>query len=249
MEVEAAEWDGPWSIRRYVRFLQEEIGIKREFESFSLPGGSLGKYDIVIHIGPIDNEKTLAESVEPARLRLAAAVDVVDRAMVADIEKRAVITYFEFPDEVSTACEQYLLYFVQFLKDLGIEAQASIKHHAHEVLFSVTPLDETQALDAIRAALDAYIQIPSNPEFATEARQQSDIAVQQLHAQVLHLQSQLMLSGAVLQASQATIQALQFTNYQLQQQLSEPSRIRSIGSGGQDETTPEPISPEFLKPE
>jgi hypothetical protein len=52
----------------------------------------------------------------------------------------AVTAVFEFPAPIKSACEQYLLYFAQFLRDLGIEAEAELKEEAGRVLFSVTPV-------------------------------------------------------------------------------------------------------------
>jgi excisionase family DNA binding protein len=114
---------------------------------------------------------------------------------------------FEFPAPVKTACEQYLLYFAQFLKDLGVEVEAKIEERASVVLFSVTPTDKSQALDNIREALEIYLRMPSAPNFDAAASQFGDVAVSQLKANVLHLQSQLMLANATLEMRNAVIEA------------------------------------------
>jgi hypothetical protein len=72
-----------------------------------------------------------------------------------------------FPPAIRTACEQYLLYFVQFLEDLGVSATAEIKEDAKRVLFSVTPTDGCAALQQIREALEVYLKLPEMPEFGT----------------------------------------------------------------------------------
>src|SRR5262249_33772920 len=63
----------------------------------------------------------------------------------------------DFPPDIKVSCEQYLLYFVQFLKDLGVDAEAELKHNAGQVLFSVIPANKDEALDKIRDALDIYL--------------------------------------------------------------------------------------------
>lgn len=126
---------------------------------------------------------------------------------VTNLTLKGVLTVFEFPPTVKNACEQYLLYFVQFLRDLGIDAEAELREEANSVLFEVTPTDEKQALEQIRAALGVYLQMPSAPEFAAAASQFNDLAVSQLQANVLHLQSQVVLARAVLQMKDATISA------------------------------------------
>jgi hypothetical protein len=122
---------------------------------------------------------------------------------------RTVAALFEFPDSVKSACEQYLMYFGQFLKDLGIEAEAEIKEQAKKVLFNIKPLDETQALSQIREALDLYLQMPQASNFASVTGDFSDIAVSQLAANVLHLQSQVVLARALVEMKNSTISAQQ----------------------------------------
>lgn len=115
---------------------------------------------------------------------------------------------FSFPAPVKSACEQYLLYFGQFLSDLGIQVETDLaEKKAARVLFSVTPIDATQALTQIRDALGTYLRLPVLPEFAATASQFHDPAVAQLQANVLHLQSQMVLAKSVLQLKDATIQA------------------------------------------
>ncbi len=114
---------------------------------------------------------------------------------------------FDFPPAIRSACEQYLLYFGQFLRDIGIDARAEIKERASEVLFSVTPVSEKQALEQVREALDVYLRLPAAPEFGVAASGFYDVAVSQLKSNVLHLQSQIVLARAALEMKNATIEA------------------------------------------
>jgi|ERR1039458_1108574 hypothetical protein len=143
-----------------------------------------------------------------------------EKLLVATARKNSVTTFFSFPPAVRTACEQYLLYFVQFLEDLGIKADAEIKEDARRVLFSVTPTDEKVALEQVRQALETYLKLPDMPDFGATASQYPNLAVQQLQGNILHLQSQLTLARASLQVQEATIEALQLSNYQYRQLLS-----------------------------
>lgn len=76
---------------------------------------------------------------------------------------KSVTGYFDFPENLKTPCEQYLLYFAQFLHDLGINATSNLKEEAGKVLFSVTPTNDVKALDKIREALAVYLNLPSSP--------------------------------------------------------------------------------------
>src|SRR5262249_35460458 len=109
-----------------------------------------------------------------------------EELLSATARKNAVTTFFKFPPEMKTACEQYLIYFVQFLEDLGLRADAEVKESAGRVLFSVIPRDGPAALENVREALEIYLRLPDAPGFAREAGKHPDLAVQQLSANVLH---------------------------------------------------------------
>jgi hypothetical protein len=83
--------------------------------------------------------------------------------ILADNNREVIKSIFQFPDEIKASCEQYLLYFSQFLRDLGIDVASNLKEDAGKVLFSITPIDDIQALDKIREALAIYLNLPSSP--------------------------------------------------------------------------------------
>jgi|SRR5579864_5209586 len=149
-----------------------------------------------------------------ARLRA-----VLRRKKISSHIGDSLVTFFRFPPGIRSCCSQYLLYFVQFLEDLGIKADSEIKEHAGRILFSVTPADGPGALGKIKEALEVYLDLPRNPEFNATAGEFSDIAVSQLKANVFFLQSQLSLAQALLETKSATLEALNFTVYQQKQLL------------------------------
>jgi DNA-binding response OmpR family regulator len=118
---------------------------------------------------------------------------------------------FNFPEAVKIPCEQYLLYFIEFLKDIGIDATADLREDAGKVLFSVTPKDKDEALDNIREALEIYLRLPVNRNTTVVVSPETSIEVQKLSAQIHHLQGQLYLASAALQQKQLTIQQRDIT--------------------------------------
>jgi hypothetical protein len=112
---------------------------------------------------------------------------------------------FDFPEAVAVPCEQYLLYFAQFLKDLGVEAETALTHEAGKVLFTVTPRDRAEALDKIQSALELYLKLPTNP--ITDSGTSESIEVQRLESNILRLRGDLKLAAAEVQAKDATIRA------------------------------------------
>jgi len=136
-------------------------------------------------------------------------------------EPESLTATFNFPPEIRSACNQYLLYFGQFLEDLGILADTSLKENMNKVLFTVTPRDKDQALDVIYEALDVFLRAP-DAELIEEMNEQ-DFAHYQWKLNMYHLKGQLELAKALLQAKDATIEALKIANYQVPQPQSQPA--------------------------
>jgi len=129
----------------------------------------------------------------------------------------SVETFFSFPEEYKSACEQYLIYFATFLKDLGIEVNTDLENQENGVLFKVFPKDKEAALSQIKEALDVYLALPVQQNLEIVANNFQDASVQQLMSNVYHLKSQLMLAQSTLQMKNATITSLELSNYQLKQ--------------------------------
>jgi len=166
-------------------------------------------FDIfIVTLKEIHQDLPLKLEIEPGLIDFRSLHDKVVSELEAKYPTHTVEVSFDFPEEVRVPCEQYLLYFVQFLKDLGVDATAELRHVAGEVLFAVTPADKDTALDNIRTALETYLQLPSSP-VANDAM--AEVAIQRLAANVEHLRGQVRLANAEIQLKNATIQAQQAT--------------------------------------
>lgn len=113
---------------------------------------------------------------------------------------------FDFPSEIKAPCEQYLIYFAQFMMDLGVKIDNEISHENGKTIFSVIPENKDEALGNIRDALSAYVNLPQkdiNPAFDPS----KDIAVSQLEFNVNNLNNQLQLVKSTMIAYEHTIQA------------------------------------------
>jgi hypothetical protein len=184
----------------------------------------------------IDSAKTIDEVLDELYSPLQELVEVAETNLLQR-PQNSVSVLFDFPEPIRPACEQYLLYFSQFLRDLGISAQTEMKEQTSNVLFTVTPTNRDQALDAIREALDSYLQIPGSPQASSAMLQSKEIAIIQLNANLLHLQSQVALATAVFQAKEATISAQQTEIDMLRQKLD----LRGYLPAKSDSADSEPI--------
>ena len=112
---------------------------------------------------------------------------------------------FNFPKEVKTACEQYLMYFGQFLQDIGVETLTKISEGVEETVFSVIPTDKSQALNRIREALAIYLNLPTIIDYGSSFGIMESIEIQRMQANVQYMQGQMLLARATIQQQSLTI--------------------------------------------
>lgn len=231
-------WKHTWSAAEYGREILQKLNEIR-FAGVTLDTGTSGLFSDGFSLSIQTSSTNLAMETEVSRLIEAVAQlhDVAIASLTSQIENRSVSTLFDFPEPVRVPCEQYLLYFVQFLKDLGVEATAELRHQSGHVLFAVTPADKNEALDKIRTALDAYCSLPMGNLSGAE----HDPTLQQLASNVYHLKGQLALAHAVLQAKDATIQAQRITLIQQEHLLSGEVIVDSLRRTTPREYASEPV--------
>jgi hypothetical protein len=121
------------------------------------------KESIVALIKFAPDKTTLSEAIYQSSSILYECHGEVERSILSEFGKEILKASFTFPEELKASCEQYLIYFAQFLQDLGINATSSLKEVAGQVLFSVTPKEDIVALDKIREALAVYLNLPASP--------------------------------------------------------------------------------------
>jgi hypothetical protein len=219
LQPDFERWAKPYSLVEYAEAIERVIKARKKshqefFQSDELISNGFGLRCRIESL-----ESTVKAEIDRCLQAFREICDEAEKILLTSARKNSITTFFNFPPEVRVACGQYLLYFSQFLEDLGIKADAEIKEDAQRVLFSVTPADGASALKQVREALEAYLQLPKMKQLTGDI-QSTEIAVQQLQANVLHLRSQLTLANAALMAKDATIEALQVSNFQYRQLLS-----------------------------
>lgn len=227
--VDAGYWAGPFSIvelgAQVRRFLNDGACPSVEL-STELPLAWDGAFTLTC---PIRDRKARAREVVSGWFTILEPILTEAQAILAaEVERNALVTLFDFPVSIRTACEQYLLYFAQFLRDLGIEAEADIQHRAGRVLFAVKPQDGAEALGRIQEALAEYLDLPGAPDIDSAATGNDDVAVLQLQANVHHLRGQLALASAVIQAKRAETEALELSNFQYRQMLAVATQVNRV---------------------
>ncbi len=214
--VDEENWAKPFSIVQFYDALEQVVSKHPTYRLIDKDRGvyNRGIYNKRIYIDIKDQQASIDDLVEAHRLSLRDIILQTYAMLAAAVRRDSLVTFFEFPPAIKTACQQYLVYFIQFLSDMGIEADAELKEESHRVLFAVTPRTGQEGLERIRDALDAYLRLPGAPDMAGLVARYPDPAVAQLYANVLHLQSQVVLAKSALQMKDAAIESLQLSNFQ-----------------------------------
>jgi hypothetical protein len=220
LQIKPHIWLEDWSMKDFDEALKEAIKTTDiVFDGLDEANVQFG-YNIYFYISDlhISAEKLISKYLEQIEKAVFEAVKICRLK-----NDKAIISLFDFPASVRVSCHQYLMYFAQFLKDLGIDADTEIQQKGSSTLFKVIPLNQAEALDQIKEALDAYVNAPALNDLQQHIYN-DDIAYVQLRANIMHLKSQIMLTNSALQMKDATIQALQLSNYQLQNLLDSNKR-------------------------
>jgi hypothetical protein len=219
------EWAHPWTPRQF-----SEIIIK-EAQSNSSLKAQIGDEDDLLTEGIFidymfenDSDLTFDQTISNGLDVICSIIANAKQLMLSVINQDSLVTHFKFPKGTESVCSQYLMYFGQFLQDLGIEADAEIKQSVNETLFKVTPRSREESLIKIKEALAQYLTAPSSPSFADGMGSTSnDVAITQWQSNVLNFQSQMMLMRSTIQMQETTIEALKLNNYQLKQLVPQTS--------------------------
>lgn len=128
--------------------------------------------------------------------------NVLNDLIVGDLSHK-VVAIFNFPNEYDSICAKYLHYFIEFLSDIGVEANSSIICNEYETLFSIEPKNKEQSLEVIKNALSAYLGLPSidmNHDFDIDDTIQS-LKLEKLRFEVDSLKNALRIKDALLKHS------------------------------------------------
>lgn len=202
--IELKLWNQTYSPDEFIHDLKSTIA--------RYPGiGNVGITDIrnesfgLRLVFPInDSESNIGDSLTTIIGCLKASELQTISACSEEDKDKSLASYFSFPEELRTVCEQYLLYFGEFLRDIGINVSVELKEETDRVLFSVTPRDSNEALDRIRQVLDLYLGLPTATVTTTDEKEYS-LESQRLSANIMHYHGQLMLAQAVIEQKDATI--------------------------------------------
>ena len=138
------------------------------------------------------------------------------KILIGQSKDEVFIKIFEFPAEYKNICSQYLIWFGEFLENLGIDANVSTEQSKNQTQLIVSPNECPELLTEIEKLFYQYLSLPYAELLPPESNspQHEILAFQSLKMQVQHLQTQIQMKDAVISSNQ-------ITNKSLSTQLSE----------------------------
>lgn len=206
------DWNKPYSIIQFAQTLNTIIEQSNQNYQYYQKDEDFITNGFGIQF-PINIKDIIQTDIERAINSTEQILQETKSLLIQNLDSDVLTTLFSFPEHIKTACKQYLIYFAQFLMDLGIDAETEINEESNKTLFKVIPKNKDESLEKIKLALEIYLNAP---EFENQdlSNMSNDIAVVQWQSNILHLKSQLMLAQSVIQLKDATIQSLQLSNFQ-----------------------------------
>lgn len=202
LEPHLEKWAFPYNFQEYKEEFENNFSLikkhikKAKYEPPFSPfqKGVFVKFELILQSKPIFDEiSPYAETIINYHKNIIEKLS--QKKMGNSVEIK-----FDFPQEIRVSCEQYLLYFAHFLKDLGVNVTPSLKEEAGKVLFSVTPTDDREALDKIREALAVYLNLPSSPIVYDES-----FAAMRLQQQIENLQHSQKMTAREMQLTEKLV--------------------------------------------
>jgi hypothetical protein len=108
-----------------------------------------------------------------------------------------VLIAFGFPEVIRMPASTYLLGFVTFLRNLGLDSDFSLRDDSSvtggtEVKFSISPRPpDARATRVVPDALRTYLQLVDDPQFDMATKVDGDIAIGDLRHVVFRLREAL----------------------------------------------------------
>ncbi len=198
-----SHWKKAWSPQEFLDEIYD-LADRLSGKAYIEEGSELYGFDFLFLFE--DKNTTIDQELDKREKEIAGLWEIANKNLQAEIDANSIISHFSFPSAIRSSCEEYLISFIQFLKDVGVEATADLKHEgqAGQVLFSVTPAKGKEALGKIRQALDVYLELAGATSFEYESG--ASIQVDRLESRILFFQSQIKLAQAEAKAQLAEIQ-------------------------------------------
>ena len=210
-------WNSPIKMDKFLNHLSsliksiQDIEFKTTIDIWEIDSTIEGKFNI-------NSTTRITDKIEEIAKLLCKCHREAEQLLIKELAPNSLINIFQFPDEYKNICSQYLMFFGEFLNNIGVSANLAVETKNDHVILSVEPYDQNEALSTIYQALSTYLSLPVANYKEAITPTDGDLAhikIQQLFAVVDHLKSQLRLQEALVSAKERHISSLTKMNTEL----------------------------------
>ncbi|BCL72184.1 hypothetical protein TUMSATVNIG1_41510 [Vibrio nigripulchritudo] len=150
----------------------------------------------------LPNEDLLS-TIETVKNTIDVGLEKAEEKLLLGGYSNKIVAKFQFAPEAQQACTSYVLYFIEFLRDMGIDANGQIESHESNVLFTVEPKSKDESLTVISQALAMYlssseVDIHNITPSADELDPLTELKIEKLKSEIDRLKSSLRTNEAIL---------------------------------------------------
>ena len=200
------DWDHPIRIQEFLECYKDEIGrIGFSSEITKDKGWASLNITLVVMQGEIVNQ------IDPIIIKAKEIYQVLLIKLIKNKSKDLFVKVFDFPKEYESICSQYLIWFGEFLKNLGIDASVSTENNNGQTSIIVSPKDASELTDKIEMLFYQYISLPYSEYLPASDRSistEDKFKIQILTSQIENFKSQIQMKDAVIEMKELSLMNL-----------------------------------------
>ncbi|RYV00961.1 hypothetical protein SOPP22_19420 [Shewanella sp. OPT22] len=175
--------------------LQQHFSISEKITSDDDLGSAAIFFDL--DFDQVDNYQELFTSL--AKFLNNSFAEIEEELSIGGFSEK-VVARFSFDSQAQQACLSYLNYFIDFLKDIGIQSHSEVKRSSENTIFSIIPDSKETSLQMISDALSFYLNLPrvSQDISSIGGDPLTELKVERLKAEIDKLKSSLRTSEAII---------------------------------------------------
>lgn len=204
--VELNAWAYPFTVIDYTSLLisrLSKIGYKAVFSEES------GSIYIMIYFEA--NEEKIADQANQFSGLVLSVSEAVISTLLEKSSTQIFSRVFNFPEGYENVCSQYLMWFGDFLKTLGVEADVSVRNSTNRTILIAAPQENESLITEIEKAFYTYLSLPY-AEYLPLERKEEDaetaLNYKMLELQVSSFRTQMQVKDALIEQKDGAINLL-----------------------------------------
>jgi hypothetical protein len=200
------EWDHPVTIQEFLECYKDEIE-RIGFNSKITKEEGWASLDIDL----IVRQDEIIKQVEPFIIKIKEAYQYLLIKLIRNKSKDLFVKIFEFPKHYESICSQYLIWFGEFLQNIGVDASVSAENNNGQTSIIVSPKYASKITDNIEMLFYQYISLPYSeylPALDAGISTENKFKVQMLTSQIENFKSQIQMKDAVIEMKDISIMNL-----------------------------------------